>query len=135
VAFAVSFRRNQGNAVVAPDWRGVSSRTVEAGFILIIALAVLVGGREVLVEISRFPVVALFALLVLGSLEALALRRDIAQAGTQARIRISRDVAFLAAIVAAAAFVFAPARWSIGSAVAAVEFGLVLELLGRVNPR
>jgi hypothetical protein len=117
-----------------PDWGGVSSRAVEAGFIVIIALAILVGGRNVLVEISRFPIVALFALVALALLELFALRRNVALGGSQARLRVTRDVAFIAAILAAAAFVSAPARWSIGAAIAAVEFGIVLELLARVNP-
>jgi len=109
-------------------------RVVEAALVAIIALAVLLGGKNVLVEISHFPVVALFMLTALGLLEAFALRRNIAQGGQAARFRVTRDVAFIAAIVAAMAFVFAPARWSIGAAIAGLEFGLILELLVRLNP-
>jgi len=112
----------------------MSSRAVEAAFILIIALAILVGGKNVLVEIAHFPVPALFALFALGVLEALALRRTITLGGPGARFGVTRDVAFIAAILAAMAFVYLPARWSIGSAIAALEFALILELLGRLNP-
>ncbi len=44
-------------------------------------------------------------------------------------------VAYLiAATIAAIAFVYAPARWSIGAAVAGLEFALILELLVRIVP-
>jgi hypothetical protein len=113
----------------------MTSRALEAAFILIIALAILVGGRNVLVEIAHFPGPALAALLILAVLMLFALRRTIALGGPAARVQVSRDVAFIAAILAAMAFVYAPARWSIGSAIAAVEFALVLELLARLNPQ
>jgi len=107
---------------------------VEAASIVVIALAVLVGGRNVLIEIAQFPVVALFVLTALGFLEILVLRRDVDLGGGSARFRITRDAAFIAATIAAIAFVYAPARWSIGAAIAGLEFALVLELLVRLVP-
>jgi hypothetical protein len=112
----------------------MSGRAVEAASIIVIALAVLVGGKNVLSEIARFPVVALTVLATLGILEVVALRRDVALGGGPARFRVTRDAAFIAATIAAIAFVYAPARWSIGTAIAGLEFALVLELLARMVP-
>jgi hypothetical protein len=111
----------------------MTSRAVEGVLIGIIALTILLGGKNVLVEIAHFPAAALFVLLALGALEMFALRRTIALGGPAARFRVSRDVAFIAAIVCAMAFVYAPARWSIGAAIAALEFALVLEFLDRFS--
>ena len=112
----------------------MSGRAVEAASIIVIALAVLVGGRNVLIEIAHFRVLALFVLTALGFLEMLVLRRDVDLGGGSARFRITRDAAFIAATIAAIAFVYAPARWSIGAAVAGLEFALILELLVRIVP-
>jgi hypothetical protein len=112
----------------------MTSRAVEAAFILIIALLILIGGKNVLVEITSFPTPALIVLFALGVLEIFALRRTIALGGPSARFLVTRDVAFIAAIASAMLFVYTHYRGAIGSAIAALEFALVLELLGRFNP-
>ncbi len=99
-----------------------------------IAIALLFGGNSLLVSIARAGGFAVAALIALGVFQILTLRRDYATGSAFARLLVSRDIIFLAAIAAAIAFVAHPARWAIGAATAAVEFGLVLEVLARVGP-
>jgi hypothetical protein len=117
-------------AVLSP-----TARAVEIGSLIVIALAVLLGGRSLLVEIARFPIPAITGLGIVGLLQLLAVRRNYRAGGGPAPLRVARDVAFLAAILAALAFVAYPARWSIGAAVSAVLFGLAVELLARFSPK
>jgi hypothetical protein len=112
----------------------VSTRTIEAAFIAVIALAVLLGGRSLLVEIALFGVPAAVLLAILGVAQTLAMRRNFAAGGPLAGVRATRDVAFIAATIAAVAFVLAPARWSIGTCIVALEIALVLELMARFTP-
>jgi hypothetical protein len=112
-----------------------TARAIEIGSLIVIALGVLIGGKNVLVEITHFPIPAVIGLAVLGIAQVAALPRNYASGGPLARIRVSRDVAFVAAIVAAIAFVLFPARWSLGATISAVEFGLAIELLARFSPR
>lgn len=112
----------------------MNSRTVEAIFVAVIALAVLFGGRSLLVEIARFGVPAAAVLGALAFAQTFAMRRNFLAGGPLARIRAARDVAFIAATIAAVAFVLAPARWSIGASVAALEIALVVELTARFAP-
>ena len=64
----------------------------------------------------------------------LNLRRGIASGGQLARLYASRDVAFLASIAGAIAFMLSPARWAFGACIAALEFGLILEIIARLAP-
>jgi hypothetical protein len=112
----------------------VSSRTVEAAFIAVIALVVLIGGRSLLVEIAHFGYPAAFALGALTLAQTLALRRNIAAGGPLVGVQATRDMAFIGASTAAALFVLAPARWSIGTCIVALEIALVLELMARLAP-
>jgi hypothetical protein len=117
-------------AVLSP-----TARNVEIGSLILIAVAVLLGGRSLLVEIARFPVPAMVGLGIVGLLQLVAVRRNYLAGGAPAPVRVARDVAFLAAILAALAFVAYPARWSIGAAVSAALFGLAVELLVRFTPK
>ncbi len=112
-----------------------TARAVETGSLVVIALVLLTGGRSLLGEIARFPAAALTALAVIGLVQLLAVRRNYLAGGPHARLRVSRDVAFLAAIVSAIAFVAHPARWSLGAALCAALFGLAIELLARFAPK
>jgi len=111
-----------------------TARAIEVGSLILMALLVLVGGRSLLVEIAKFQLPAILGLCAIGIAQTVAVRRNFAAGGRLARVRVSRDVAFVAAIAAAIAFVVFPARWSLGAAVAATEFGLALELLARFSP-
>jgi hypothetical protein len=111
-----------------------AGRRIEIASIVVIALAILIGGRSLLVSMSAFPQAGVAILTILGIAQLLALRRDRLTAGPQGRLHATRDIAFLAAVVGAIAFVASPARWSIGASIAAVEFGLALELLTRLAP-
>lgn len=112
----------------------VSPRALEATFIGIIAIAILIGGRSLLVEIAQFHAIAFIVLLAIGAALLRNLGRNMAPRTPLGRFRATRDIAFAAAVITALAFVFSPARWSMGACIAALEFALVLELLGRLAP-
>ncbi len=102
--------------------------------IAVMALALLVGGRALLVQIAGFHGATITVLLAIGVALVLAFRRSFSAGGPLARLASARDAAFLAAIGAAIAFVVAPARWSLGATIVGIEIGLAVELLARLVP-
>jgi len=111
-----------------------TARIVEIVSIVVIGLAVLFYGWLLIANLARFPIPAVVALVVVLVLQTGAIRRNLAEGGPAARIRSSRDVAFVAAIVLALIDVLWPVRWAVGACVAATEFAIVLELLARFTP-
>ncbi len=105
---------------------------VEVVSIVAIAFALLAGGASMLVQIAHLHGAAIVALGAVGIFQTFAMVRR--RRAAAAQLSYARDVAFLAATIAALAFVASPARWSLGAAVAAAEFGLLLELLARLVP-
>ncbi|MBD5655167.1 MAG: hypothetical protein IAI50_08280 [Candidatus Eremiobacteraeota bacterium] len=112
----------------------MNARTLEAVFLVVMALAVLLGGRFLVVQIAQFHGLAVSALGAIALVMIYAFRRSYRAGGPLARIHATRDTAFLAAIVAAIAFVIAPARWSLGATVVALEVAIAVELLSRFAP-
>ena len=112
----------------------MSARTVEVVALAAIAVAVLFGGFSFVQNLVQFHGVSISVLGVLAIVVLYAFRRNYLAGGPQARIHATRDAAFLAAIAAAIAFVFAPARWSLGATIAGVEMALVVEMLSRFAP-
>ncbi len=108
-------------------------RTVEIVSVVAIGIGVLFGGRMLLVNLSHIAHYAIPVLIVLGLLQAGALRRNAAIDRPGRPLIATRDVAFIAAILLSIAFVAYPARWSIGAAIVAVEVGLLLELFGQFS--
>ena len=113
----------------------VNPRTTEAAFIAVIGLAVLLGGRSLLVEIAQFRAAAFIVLLTIGAALLRNLSHHMAPRTPLGRFLATRDIAFTAALIAALAFVASPARWALGTTLAAFEFGLVLELVARAAER
>jgi hypothetical protein len=111
----------------------VPSRLLEAAVIVLIMIAFLIGGRAWVLDIAQFHGLAVSVLGTIAILVVYAFRRNYLAGGPLARLHATRDAAFLAAIAAAIAFVLFPARWSIGATVVAVELGLVVELLARLQ--
>lgn len=112
----------------------MSARTLEIVFLVIIALAILLGGQFLLLSIAKFHGLAVSVLGALGIVLVYAFRRNFLAGGPQARIHAARDGAFLAAIAGAIAFVIAEAKWSLGATIVAVEIAIVVELLARIAP-
>lgn len=110
------------------------AQAIETASIGAIALAVLLGGGSLLAGVAHFGLIAVAMLAVLGCLQIWALYRNYAAGGGRARIRATRDVAFLGAILCALLFVLSPHRWSLGATIVALECALVLELFGRFAP-
>jgi len=102
---------------------------VETLSIAVMALALLVGGRALLVQIAGFHGATITVLLAIGVALVLAFRRSFSAGGPLARLASARDAAFLAAIGAAIAFVVAPARWSLGATIVGIEIGLLARLV------
>ena len=90
----------------------------------------MLGGTAFLAELARFHIPATVLLVVAALALLWEALRGLTVPDPLALIRVSRDVAFIAALAAAIAFVSTPARWSAGAAIVAFEFGLVLELFG-----
>ena len=91
------------------------------------AVAVLLGGRSLLGTMARVGTPAAVVLGALAVTQVVMALRGRARLGQAAGLWLARDVAFLAATAAALTFVLLPARWSGGAAIAACEFGLLLE--------
>jgi hypothetical protein len=109
------------------------ARYVEMGSVVAIGVAFLFGGRILLVNLSHIPRYAIPVLIVLGLLQGGALWRNSRVERPERPIVATRDVAFIAAVLLAIAFVASPARWSIGAAVVALELGILLEVLGQLK--
>ncbi len=112
----------------------VNSRMLEGAFLVVIMLAVLLGGAAFLGHVAQFHGLAISMLGALAICLTYAFRRNYLAGGPQVRLQATRDAAFLAAIAAAIAFVAAPAHWSLGAAVVACELGLTVELFTRFTP-
>ena len=112
----------------------MNARTLEIGFLALIALLVLVGGQSLLLTVAKFHGFAISVLGVLAIVLVYAFRRNFLAGGPQVRLQAARDGAFLAAIACGIAFVVVPAKWSLGATIFALEAGIVVEVLGRVAP-
>jgi hypothetical protein len=109
-------------------------RAIELASVVVIAACVLLFGWALLENLARLGTAAAIALAVLAVVQVVALRRNAAQGAATSTLRASRDVAFVAAIVLALVEVLTRQRWAIGATIAAVEFGLVLELFAQLAP-
>ncbi|MGH7747349.1 MAG: hypothetical protein ACREQ5_21715, partial [Candidatus Dormibacteria bacterium] len=127
-----------GRGKAGPLGREVSvtprGRIAELAFLIAIVLAVAVGGRGLLVGLAGHAGYAEFLLGVLFLFELSLLRRHTADRSSAGRIALARDLAFVAATCGALAFVLAPAAWSLGTCIAALEVGLVVAVLERLAP-
>ena len=112
----------------------VNSRIVEGAFLVVIMLAILVGGRSWILDVAQFHGIAVGVLGTIALFVVYAFRRSFLAGGPLARLHATRDAAFLAALAAAIAFVLWPARWSLGATIAAAEFALIVELFSRFAP-
>jgi hypothetical protein len=110
----------------------VSAR-IEMVSVALIAVAVLLGGRHFLIALAHQHVAAMCMIAFLLVMQFIALRRNYAEGGTTVYVRVTRDVAFIAAAFLVFMVVASPQRWSIGAAIVAVEFGCTLDLLGRIQ--
>jgi hypothetical protein len=109
-----------------------AGRNLEAAFVTLIALAVAAGGRSLLATVAHGGLLAAcWAAVLAGGLLAGLWRRRSAGASP---VVLTRDIAFLAAALLSIFYIDRPARWSSGATIAALEFGLLLELLSILLP-
>jgi hypothetical protein len=107
----------------------VNARFGEIAALAVIALLVAVGGKLVLANLASHKAVAAFAILILIAGAAVALRRAYRAPNDEARIVITKYVAYLVAAILALWDVLAPAKWIPGSCIAAVEVALVFDII------
>jgi hypothetical protein len=106
-----------------------ASRAGEIAALAVIALLVLLGGRLLLHALGQFRLaaaIALTACLVAGFISA---RRTYAAAPDDARVTITKAVAYLVAGGLALWEVLAPAKWIPGSCIAAAEVALIFDII------
>ncbi|HXP94840.1 MAG TPA: hypothetical protein VN905_15305 [Candidatus Binatia bacterium] len=110
-------------------------RAVE--FLATLAIIVAVGfwGRLMLSGLERHRAIsaALLALAIFGTI--LALRRDYRGPSDGARLAVTRDIAYLAALMLVLWAVTAPARWVSGSALVMTEVAIIFDAFTRVVTR
>ncbi len=110
-------------------------RTIEIVATVAIVLAVGAWGRLMLAGLERHRTVAA-ALLALGVLAAtVALRRDYRAPAATVRIAVTRDIAYLTALLLLLWAVLSPARWASGSALAMTEVAIVFDAFTRIVAR
>jgi hypothetical protein len=112
----------------------VNSRKIEVALLAIMAVAVLIGGRSLLVQIAGFKGLAVSVLVIIGIFIIYAFRQNYRAGKPGARIAATRDTAFLATIGVSIAFIIHPARWALGAAVVGFEIGLIVEMISRFAP-
>ena len=112
----------------------MNSRYIEVAFLAIMALAVLVGGKSLLVQIAAFKGLSVSVLVIIGIFIIYAFRQNYRATKPGARIAATRDAAFLATIGVAIVFILSPAKWSLGAAVVGFEIGIIVEMIARFAP-
>jgi len=105
------------------------SRYAEIAALAVIALLAAGGGRTILAELASHRVLAGFVIAALIVLAIVGLRRTYRTPGDDARLVITKYVAYLAAAGLVLADVLVPAKWLPGSCIAAVEVALVFDMM------
>jgi hypothetical protein len=110
-------------------------RAVEIVATIAIVLAVGFWGRLILagLERNRAAAAAVLALAIVATI--VVLRRDYRGPREGVRLAVTRDVAYLTALVLVLWAVVAPARWVSGSALAMTEVAVVFDAFTRLVPR
>jgi hypothetical protein len=106
-----------------------ASRRFEIAALVVIALCVLFGGRVLIHVLAgyRIPAAILIGVaLVAGFVNA---RRTYAAAPADARVTITRSVAYLVGGALAFAEILWPAKWLPGSCIAAFEVAIVFDII------
>jgi hypothetical protein len=109
------------------------AKVVEIAATIVIAVAVLFGGRGLLLALARFPTVSLGLVAAIVVVQLLALRRSAGDRSERGRLLVTRDITYLAGSLLALIAVAVPQRWSIGACIVAAEFALVLDLFARFS--
>jgi hypothetical protein len=111
-----------------------TGRAVESGALIVTALLLLVGGRQLLAQLTQFPAAASFALVVIAGATSLGIRRHMRSVASDARLLVTRDLTYIAAVAFGLAAVVTRTHWAFGSCIVATEFALVLDIVGRFAP-
>jgi len=116
--------------------RGVPTRTgriVEIVSLLVIAFAVAIGGRALLLMMMRFRLPSIVVLVVIIAGTIGSIRRSYRDAAF-ARLLVSKALTYFAAVALALWLLAAPQRWLYGATIAATEIAIALELVVAIRP-
>jgi hypothetical protein len=105
------------------------SRYAEIAALAVIALIVAAGGRTILAELGTHRPLAAVVIAGLIVFSVVGLRRTYRGAADDARLVITKHVAYLAAAGLILADVLMPAKWLPGSCIAAAEVALVFDMM------
>jgi hypothetical protein len=106
-----------------------NTRFGEIASLSAIAILLAVGGKLVLANLTTHKAFAALTIALLIVVAGVALRRAYRSPGDEARIVITKYVAYLAAALLALWDVLAPAKWIPGSCIAAAEVALVFDII------
>lgn len=106
-----------------------TSRYAEIAALGVIALLVAVGGRAVLAGLAAHRGAALLTLAIVIAAGIIGMRRAYRAGGDDARLVVTKYVAYLAAAALCLWEVAAPAKWIPGSCIAAAEIALVFDMI------
>ena len=111
------------------------SRAVEIVATIAIVVAVGAWGQLIFAGLARHRTISA-AVIALGIIVAIVvLRRDYRGSGPAVRVAVTRDIAYLAALVLILWEVIAPARWISGSAIAITVVAIVFDAFTRLVVR
>jgi hypothetical protein len=111
------------------------SRYVEIAALAVIAVLIAAGGRSILSGFGSHRVLAAFVIVGLIVLALAGLRRTFRAAAGDARLVITKNVAYLAVAGLVLTDMLAPAKWLPGSCIAAAEVALVFDIMTIVTRR
>jgi hypothetical protein len=107
----------------------MNSRTVEIVSLALIAIIVAGGGRTLLAIFGHNRAFAAIVIVALIIFAIVGLRRMRRQPGDDARLVITKYVAYLVAAFLVLTDVLYPAKWVPGSCIAAAELALVFDMI------
>lgn len=105
------------------------ARYAEIAALTVIALLVAGGGRVLLAEMATERTIAAMVIAALIVIAVIGLRRTYRMPGNDARLAITKSVAYLVAAGLALVDVLAPMKWVPGSCIAAAVVAIVFDII------
>jgi hypothetical protein len=105
------------------------SRLAEIAALVFIAFLVATGGRILLHALGNFRLAAALVLIIVLVAAFVSAQRTYRAARADARVAITRSVAYMVAAALALAEVVVPAKWIPGSCIAAMEVALAFDIV------
>jgi hypothetical protein len=107
---------------------------LEVGSLIVIAIAIALGGRALLATLHGFGAAALVGLAIAAIGLVASMRRLSAVDGID-RLELTRRATYLCAVVLAVWGILALTRAAVGATLAMLELALVFDIVTRLSPR